>query len=44
MAAADELEMPSFDGKTAFINLSMKHDVYVQQVSGFGDQSHPHVV
>ena len=35
MAAVDNLEMESFDIKTAFLNGTMKHDVYVRQVTGF---------
>lgn len=41
LAASDDLEMQSFDIETTFLNRTMKHDVYVRQVTGFRDSSRP---
>lgn len=41
LAAADDLEMQSFDIETAFLNGNMSHDVYVRQVTGFRDPQRP---
>ena len=41
LAATEDLEMAQFDIETAFLNGTMKHRVYVRQVTGFRCKSNP---